>query len=170
MPARPLILVAAAAVVVVVLLVIGLSSLASHLFQAPEQPVAFSHSFHVSDLGLQCQFCHRNASSTLEAGLPSVEQCMFCHTVVGAGNAEIEKVRTAFASQKPIDWKRVYRSPDVVRFTHEPHIRGGLDCANCHGEVQKTTLAKPTNALGMAQCIGCHRQRGVPVDCSYCHY
>ncbi|MDP2660996.1 MAG: cytochrome c3 family protein [Dehalococcoidia bacterium] len=167
---RPLVILVAATLVVVVLIIVGYSAAASRLSQAPEQPIAFSHSFHVSDIGLQCMFCHRNAASSVEAGLPQVEQCMFCHTVVGAGNAEIEKVRTAFANQKPIDWKRVYRVPDIVRFTHEPHIRAQLDCSACHGQVEKMTLARPAGPLGMAQCVSCHRQRGAPADCEYCHY
>ncbi len=170
MPKLPLIVLAAVVIVVAVLVVLGLSAAGSHLSGAPEQPVAFSHSFHVSDLGVDCKFCHRSATTTVEAGLPPVELCMFCHTVVGAGNAEIEKVRTAFANQRPIDWKRVYRVPDIVRFTHEPHLRAGVDCSNCHGDVAKMTLARPAGALGMAQCVGCHRQRGAPTDCSYCHY
>lgn len=165
----PLILLTALAILVAVI-VVGVSAASSHLTEAPPQPIAFAHSLHVSDLGLQCTFCHRNVDKSVEAGLPPVELCMFCHSVVGAGNPEIEKVRTAFANQKPIDWNRVYRVPDIVRFTHEPHIRAQLDCSNCHGDVAKMTLARPAGPLGMAQCIGCHRERGAPTDCSYCHY
>ncbi len=170
MPRLPLILLAAVVIVGVVLVAVGLSAASSHLNEAPQQPVAFSHSFHTSDLGLSCTFCHRNVARTVEAGLPPVELCLFCHAVVGAGNPEIEKVRAAFINQKPIDWKRVYRVPDIVRFTHEPHIRAGVDCSNCHGQVEKMTLARPAGPLGMAQCVSCHRQRGAPTDCSYCHY
>lgn len=170
MPKKPLIVLAAAGVTVVLLAVLGLTVAASRLNQPPEQPVAFTHSFHVSNLGLNCAFCHRNAGQSVEAGMPPVEQCMFCHTVVGAGNPEIEKVRSAWISQKPIEWKRVYRVPDVVRFTHEPHIRAQVDCSACHGQVEKMGLARQESPVGMPQCINCHRQRGAPTDCSFCHY
>lgn len=170
MPLRPLAILAAAVIVVVALAALGVSAAASRLNQPPEQPIAFPHSFHVSELGLDCAFCHRNAARTVEAGIPSVEQCMFCHSVVGAGNPEIEKLRTAWADQKPIQWRRVYRAPDTVRFTHEPHIRSQVACSACHGQVEKMTVARAAGPLGMAQCLACHRQRGAPTDCSYCHY
>lgn len=170
MPRTPLIIAAAVVIIVVLLATLGISAAASRLNQAPEQPVAFVHSFHVSDLGLACTFCHRNAAQTVEAGLPAVEQCMFCHTIVGAGNPEIEKVRAAWVAQKPLDWKRVYRMPDVVRFTHEPHIRAQVDCSACHGRIDKMGLAKQEVPLTMPQCVSCHRERGAPTDCSFCHY
>jgi len=169
MPRLPLIILAAV-ILLVLLAVVGITAAASRLSQAPEQPVAFTHSFHVSELGLACTFCHRNAARTVEAGIPSVEQCMFCHLVVGAGNPEVEKVRSAAAKQQPIEWRRVYRMPDVVRFTHEPHIRAQVDCFACHGRVDKMTVARAEDPLGMRECVTCHRQRGAPTDCSFCHY
>lgn len=170
MPRLPLIILGAAVIVALALAALGVSAATARLNQPPQQPIAFSHSFHVSELGLACAFCHRNAAQGVAAGVPSVEQCMFCHTVVGAGNPEIEKVRSASANQKPIDWQRVYRLPDHVRFTHEPHIRAQLDCSACHGQVEKMTQVRQAAPLGMAQCLACHRQREGPTDCSFCHY
>lgn len=170
MPIRPLIIVAAVVIAVVVLAWAGFAVAGSQNGDAGAQPIAFSHTFHTSDLGLQCTFCHRNVTKTVEAGLPPVELCMFCHTVAGAGNPEVEKVRSAFAEQRPINWNRVYRVPDIVRFTHEPHIRAQLDCSNCHGDLTRMTTARAAGPLGMAQCLTCHRQKGASADCSTCHY
>ena len=56
------------------------------------QPVVFSHRLHVTDIGLDCQFCHAYARRGPVAGLPSVARCAGCHNVVLPGNPEIERV------------------------------------------------------------------------------
>ena len=57
--------------------VLGFSVL--NLAEGPEQPIAFPHTVHVQDAGLDCQFCHRTVTSEETAGIPAVEQCLFCH-------------------------------------------------------------------------------------------
>ena len=59
----------------------------SVLAQAPDQPIDFPHTVHagaVEDggIGLDCTFCHRNVTEGAAATVPSVEQCMFCHSQV----------------------------------------------------------------------------------------
>ena len=97
----------------------------------PDQPIAFPHTVHagsVADggIGLECSFCHRNVEKGSAATIPSVQQCMFCHSqVLGTtdqAKTEIAKLRTAFDTGTPINWTRVHRLPDHVQFVHEAHV------------------------------------------------
>ena len=45
----------------------------------PTQPIAFPHTTHVTEAGIDCQFCHRTVSTDEAAGIPAVAQCQFCH-------------------------------------------------------------------------------------------
>ena len=138
------------------------------------QPIGFDHEVHASGVGLDCLFCHRSAVAGVSAGLPSMEQCMACHGVVsGAGSAqqaEIEKVRKSWQEQKPVDWLRIHRLPDHVRFEHAMHIQAGLSCAACHGDVAKMSQVTQVRPLHMADCVGCHQVMQAPTDCATCHF
>jgi len=57
--------------------------------EGPAQPIAFPHTRHVEDLGLDCTFCHRNVEKGAAATIPSVGLCMTCHITVGDGLAEV---------------------------------------------------------------------------------
>lgn len=91
--------------------------------EGPEQPIAFPHTKHVQELGLDCTFCHRTVAKEASASIPSVEFCVTCHKIIGDNSEEIAKLRSYNSNEKPIDWKRVHRVPDHVHFVHEAHIR-----------------------------------------------
>lgn len=134
----------------------------------PPEPIAFDHFRHVQVAGLECSFCHRTAATSPTAGYPDVQQCMFCHQVIASGEAE--KVRAAWQQQKPIDWIRIHRLPDHVAFAHDPHIRAGVSCATCHGDVgMKQGQVAQVRSLTMGDCLSCHQQRGAPTECMVCH-
>ncbi|GIT19240.1 MAG: hypothetical protein CM1200mP39_20460 [Dehalococcoidia bacterium] len=63
------------------------------------------------------------------SGNSPVSFCATCHEVIGVpGNSEINILRDAAGiigddGKEPINWRRVHRLPDHVRFVHEPHIR-----------------------------------------------
>ena len=148
-----------------------------------EQPIAFPHTVHVNDLGIACEFCHRNVTTGEAATVPSVEQCMFCHTTVQGENApaEVAKLVKIFDNGSPINWARVHRVPDHVQFVHEAHIRfftqpqnGGFSvektCSVCHGEVRDMDVVEQTRSLKMGDCVDCHRDNNAPTDCATCHY
>ena len=61
--------------------------------EGPTQPIAFPHTVHVQELGLDCTFCHRNVTKGAAATIPAVALCMSCHEVVGEGLEEVEKLR-----------------------------------------------------------------------------
>ncbi len=136
---------------------------------APEQPIAFDHVRHAGELGIPCEFCHRGVEKQAAATIPSVEQCMFCHTVVGRDNPEVELLVAYWEQNEAIDWVRVHRVPDHVRFVHEAHILAGLDCSTCHGQVATMTVVKQVENLNMGMCMGCHREKGASLDCATCH-
>ena len=148
----------------------------------PEQPIAFPHTTHVEQLGLDCTFCHRTVAEEPVATIPAVGLCMTCHLVVGDGNPEVEKLRDYFASGESIDWVRVHRVPDHVHFVHEAHIRfftaadpakfpmASAVCSTCHGDVGSMEQVRQVRSLKMSDCVDCHRDNGAPTDCTTCHY
>ena len=94
--------------VLVVLLISWFSNPPFGLGNAPPQPVAFPHTVHVADNGIQCEFCHRNVTKGEAATVPALEQCLFCHKNISGVSAsaqeEISKVRVSFESNQPINW------------------------------------------------------------------
>ncbi|MBI2866361.1 MAG: cytochrome c3 family protein [Chloroflexi bacterium] len=157
-------------IVIVLIIVVVFVPRALGFGQAPEQPIAFTHKTHVEVVGTPCTFCHRGAETGAVAGIPPVEQCMFCHRALGRDNPEVQKVIAAWAQNEPINWMRVHRLPDSVHFVHDPHIRSGLTCATCHGDVESMVQVRQVRSLKMGDCLACHREREAPTECSFCHY
>jgi hypothetical protein len=136
-----------------------------------EQPVAFSHKIHAGDNQIPCQYCHAYADNAAHPGVPSLKACMGCHQyILGEDRnydyngksinfkTEIQKVRDYWSRQEPIVWNRYHFVPEHAHFKHEPHIRAGLDCAQCHGQVENVDLVVPVHKIEMGWCISCHRQ------------
>ena len=136
---------------------------------APEQPIAFDHVRHAGELGIPCEFCHRGVETQAAATIPSLEQCMFCHTVVGKENPEVQLLAAHWEEGRAVDWVRVHRLPDHVRFVHEAHILAGLECSTCHGEVPTMKVVKQVENLNMGMCMACHREMSASLDCATCH-
>lgn len=134
------------------------------------QPIAFSHAHHVAEVGLDCQFCHAYARRGPVAGIPSVQRCAGCHRVVLSERPEILEVLEYWENEEPIPWVRVHDLPDHVRFTHKAHVRAGVGCETCHGDVAAMEAAVQVESLGMGWCVDCHVERGATRDCLACHY
>ena len=135
-----------------------------------EQPIAFSHARHVEQVGLDCQFCHAYARRGPVAGIPAVERCVGCHRNILTERPEIVKVLDYWEQQAPIPWLRVHDLPDYVRFSHKAHVRSGIDCAACHGDVARMDVAVQVESLSMGWCVDCHTSRNASRDCLVCHY
>ena len=196
--------------IVVVLVISWFSNPPFGLGNAPPQPIAFPHTVHAGPpeaggAGIQCEFCHRNVTKGAAATVPAVENCLFCHkqinaeTQVGTTSAnltEVQRVVDRFKDENPINWERVHRLPDHVRFVHEAHIRFltqgesrtvslpigdgqpmqlplpvGQACSVCHGDVAGMTEVQPQagQSLKMGTCVDCHRETNVTTDCTICH-
>lgn len=135
-----------------------------------EQPIAFSHARHVGPAGVDCQFCHAYARRGPVAGIPSVERCVGCHRSILTERPEIVKVLDYWEQEIPIPWIRVHDLPDYVRFSHKAHVRTGIDCAECHGDVGRMDIAAQVESLSMGWCVDCHTARDASRDCLVCHY
>jgi hypothetical protein len=137
----------------------------------PVQPIAYTHTVHLAK-GLPCTFCHAGVDQGPEARIPGVNVCMSCHSSIATDRPEIKKIAAYKARGEEIPWVRVYNySPSAhVRFNHAPHIRAGVDCASCHGDLTKQTTAERKIDLNMGFCLNCHTQKKVSIDCETCHY
>jgi len=139
--------------------------------KTPEQPINFSHQIHVSKVGLACTHCHTTVEKSMAAGIPSVETCMNCHSQVATDKPEIQKLTKYWEDKQPVPWKRVYRlnARKYVYFSHKRHVKGGLECTNCHGNVAVQPVIKQVPQLEMGWCMSCHKQNNAPIDCATCH-
>lgn len=125
---------------------------------APEQPVPFSHKHHVSGIGIDCRYCHTSVEESAFAGIPPTKTCMNCHSQIWAEAPMLEPVRESFKTDKSIDWIRVYDLPDYVYFNHSIHVKKGIGCVTCHGQVDQMPLVRRAISLHMDWCLGCHRE------------
>ena len=167
----------------------------------PSQPVKFSHIIHACKNEIDCKYCHSSVEKSKHAGIPSVNICMNCHRSIQEGTyfkgEEIGKIHEAAGYDPesnsyqldengevvghPIVWNKVHNLPDHVYFNHSQHVKvGGIDCIQCHGDVQTydggkvasvqeinklegvTKLTKPV--LTMGWCIECHNETGVDIE------
>lgn len=125
----------------------------------PVQPIAFNHTIHAGDNGIDCNYCHSSARNSKTSGVPSANVCMNCHAKIKegptTGTTEIQKIYDAIGfdpttgtyiegyEQKPIEWIKVHNLPDLAYFNHSQHVSvGGLECQQCHGNMQEKTVGE----------------------------
>lgn len=136
------------------------------------QPIAFNHALHTQEWELDCDVCHRYVLEAEFAGRPKLEVCAACHEDPMTEGAEEARLVEYIQSGREIPWRRLYRVPSHVYYSHRRHVAvAKLDCVECHGEIGTTTLPpeKPLNKLTMKFCINCHEDQGVTTDCNACH-
>ncbi len=134
------------------------SSYATGVGEIPPQPVAFSHSHHVGQLGIHCVYCHTSVESSGFASVPPTKACMNCHQQIWQGADLLEPVRNSYKEDKPIEWIRVHNLPHYAYFNHSIHVAKGVGCESCHGRLdQWNNLTKQNSTLLMEWCIACHR-------------
>jgi hypothetical protein len=122
-----------------------------------DQPVPFSHKHHVSELGIDCRYCHTGVEKSAFAGLPPTETCMTCHSQIWRDAPMLEPVRASFRENKPLRWARVNDLPDFVFFNHSIHVHQGIGCVECHGPIDKMPITWRGESLYMKWCLDCHR-------------
>lgn len=135
----------------------------------PAQPIAFSHKIHAGKLNIRCMDCHVNADKSRSATPPPMEKCMSCHRSAALGSPEVQKIHASWESKEPVEWVRIHQLPEHVNFTHKRHIKAGVDCASCHGEVKVMDEIRKVRTLSMGWCVSCHTAKGVSIDCLTCH-
>ena len=121
------------------------------------QPVPFRHDLHTGLLHIDCRYCHSTVERAADAGMPSAQTCMSCHSQVWTGASVLEPVRTSFALDQPITWTSVHRLPDFAYFHHGAHVAKGVACQTCHGRVDLMPRTVKTNTMSMGWCLDCHR-------------
>jgi hypothetical protein len=135
----------------------------------PEQPIAFSHKLHVS-FGLQCTRCHENPVGSNNISLPPIKTCMACHVAVDKDKPSIKKLAGYDASGRAVPWERIYPLTAGILFNHEPHLKAGVQCTNCHGPVgDQPAMSELTAITSMATCISCHQAAKAATGCDICH-
>lgn len=135
----------------------------------PDQPIAFPHVVHVNKVGLKCLDCHQFADKARHATAPPISKCMSCHKTAVTDRPEIQKLTRYWEQKKAVEWAQIYKLPDYVYFSHERHVKKGVPCQTCHGQVQVLSTVHKARSLQMGWCVSCHRQNNAPVDCTTCH-
>ena len=150
---------------------------------APTQPINYSHELHAGKMGIDCQYCHTAVSKGRHANVPAVSTCMNCHAVARKDSPEIQKLTKYYESNEPIPWKRVHKLPEHVYFNHSVHVNKGLQCTECHGQIQNAKVVAQVKPFMMSNCLDCHRNaperyphlvnltglKKGPENCSACH-
>ena len=138
----------------------------------PVQPIEFPHKIHIAK-GLMCnEYCHESVTKGPVAGLPSVSTCMICHQAIATDRPLIKQITALSDKGLDLDWQRVYGYTQQahVRFNHAPHIRANVECSTCHGDIAVQSVAQLNVDLHMGVCVGCHRQKNAPNECTTCHF
>jgi hypothetical protein len=162
---------------------VALGSCGEALPASPAQPIKFSHRIHAGVNRIGCEVCHSYVQRGPVAGVPSMARCQGCHKFVKedkqdpAITAEIKALLQYLDDEMPIEWVRVHRLPDHVFFTHQPHVRAGVECRECHGAVEKMEQMRQVSPLTMGWCLSCHQRKQAerPVErarlteCLTCH-
>ena len=127
--------------------------------EAKPQPITFPHGRHVTTLGMDCNYCHSNARKGVHAGVPATSVCMGCHALIDTTDRpELVKLKDYWDKGEVIPWEKVHDLPDYVYFSHKRHAIAGLDCQECHGQVQDMTVNQRVSSLKMGWCLDCHAQ------------
>ena len=145
-------------VIVAAIAAINRSSYVTAVGVARLQPVAFSHKHHISDVGIDCRYCHTSVEQSAFAGVPATQICMNCHSQIWADSAMLEPVRASARAGTSLEWNRVHNLPGFVYFDHSIHVKKGVGCATCHGRVDGMPLMRRENSLYMEWCLECHRE------------
>jgi hypothetical protein len=90
---------------------------------------------------------------------------MNCHNAIKPESPEIKKIYAAIEKDQPIEWVRIHNLPDHAYFNHAQHVTvGGLECQNCHGQIQEMEVVQQYSPLTMGWCINCHRETAVNAE------
>ena len=121
------------------------------------QPVAFQHSLHSGELGIDCRYCHTSVEVAAYANIPPTEVCMTCHSQIRVGAPQLAVVHNSWETDTPIPWNQVHDLAEFVYFNHSAHINNGVGCSHCHGRVDQMSAIWKAAPMTMGWCLECHR-------------
>jgi hypothetical protein len=139
--------------------------------QSVDQPIAFNHKKHVVDNQLGCSTCHTSYESETFAGLPDADICSTCHSEPQGKSAEEAKLVHMIKDQRPLVFNSLFREPAHIFYSHRRHVvKAQIRCERCHGNFALTTSPpRSVRRMKMADCIACHEEQNVSVECTTCH-
>lgn len=111
----------------------------------------------MTQLGLDCRYCHNAVEKSWYSNIPATSTCMNCHSQVLKDDPRLAVVRDSFASGKPIPWIQIHKMPDYVYFNHSVHVNRGVSCVECHGRIDQMDEVYHAKPLSMSYCLDCHR-------------
>ncbi len=136
------------------------------------QPIEFNHNVHTQDAELECMICHAYVESEEFAGRPNDMVCTMCHEEPITDGAEEAKLVAFLQSGKEIPWRRLYKVPSHVYYSHRRHVSvAKIECNECHGEIglSMSPPKTPLKELTMDFCMDCHERQDASLDCNVCH-
>lgn len=139
---------------------------------AASQPILFSHNLHVEGQDMDCTECHTQVNRYARASLPDISICIDCHSDPLTETETEEQLLVYTTEEREIPWKKIYKIPDHVYFSHRRHVTlGNITCEQCHGDVTNLTkpFTKPLIPITMDNCMECHEDHSVTNDCLACH-
>jgi len=123
----------------------------------PIQPVAFDHSLHVGQLGMDCRYCHTYVDRSEHANIPAASTCMNCHNQIRTTSPALAPIRESYETGMPVQWVKIHDTPDYVYFNHAVHVNRGISCVECHGKINEMSVVSQEKAFTMFFCLECHR-------------
>ncbi len=123
----------------------------------PTQPVPYSHKFHVGALGMDCRYCHIGVEKAAVAMVPPTQTCMNCHMLSKPSSPKLAALQESWKNKTPMNWVRVHKVPDFAYFDHSMHLRAGVGCESCHGNIAEMEVVELKKPLSMSWCLDCHR-------------
>ena len=123
----------------------------------PQQPVPFSHRLHAGELELDCRYCHAQVERSAVASVPPTQVCMNCHRLVVRDSPNLAVIRDSVTGDQPVGWVRVHKLPEYAYFDHSLHLRAGVGCSSCHGDIRSMEVVTQMKPLSMGWCLDCHR-------------
>jgi len=123
----------------------------------PDQPINFSHKLHAGTMKIDCQYCHTGVEKSRHASIPPAATCMNCHKTARKDRPEIIKLAKFYNEGVSIPWKRIHKVPDYAYFNHSVHVNKGIECRQCHGNVEQMDKVAQMNSFTMGSCLNCHR-------------
>ena len=127
----------------------------------PIQPVPFPHDIHVTQLGMDCRYCHSfvevariRMSRIPRPAWPVINRC---RRIIRSSS----RCGQAGRSQDPVEWVWIHRLPDYVFYNHAAHVNRGISCASCHGQVNHMPAMYDAKPMSMKWCLECHGTRRI---------
>ncbi|MGE3172399.1 MAG: cytochrome c3 family protein [Planctomycetota bacterium] len=129
---------------------------------------SFPHRVHVVDAALSCDFCHLAATTQEQPGSPPPELCAPCHDRVDEGKPADRRLAAFFDGG---DYRKLAAAavPGDVVFSHRAHIASGVDCRECHRDIDRQEAVPVAPLVQKDQCMDCHAARAVEGGCATCH-